>query len=483
MTISAVYEAEASAGAAEAKSGSLTLVRNGLQVALALLTIMTISRVHQQFPAIASIRPAMVLTFLVAIFAYLNPRLIVPDSLLTTWPAKVLRYLVIWTCLSVAFGISMGNSGQYVITTFSKNVIYAFLLVAAIRNVRDLYTFACAYIAGSLVLTFNSLFVFKLVHYSGDFSYARLSDMYTWDANDVVCVLMVALALSLLVLQVGGKWMKVMSFLTIIGIAGTVSRSGSRGGLVGILVVGLAVLLLARGISVVKRVAVLVVSAGALFAWAPPGYWMQMETLLKPKEDYNYTSKDGRRELFNRGIGYIAAYPVFGLGINNFPKAECEISEKAKIARRQNTGLRCTPPHNSVIQAGSETGIPGLLLWVGLLIFGFGQMLYLSYTLPKSWLKGTPEQRFLALAPSYLAIAIVGFASTAFFLNFAWLEIYYFIAAMMAGYLACLVRFRNGSGALSPVPHILPTGGSEWRSRRGGSPVAAPVGRLSSRRS
>ena len=53
---------------------------------------------------------------------------------------------------------------------------------------------------------------------------------------------------------------------------------------------------------------------------------------------------------------------------------------------------------------------------------------------------GDPEQRFMYLASMYLALAMVGFAVTAFFLTFAWLDMVYFIAAMMGGLYVCVAR-------------------------------------------
>ena len=48
---------------------------------------------------------------------------------------------------------------------------------------------------------------------------------------------------------------------------------------------------------------------------APPGYWDQMGTILEPTEDYNWSDPIGRRQIMIRGMGYIAQYPVFGLGV------------------------------------------------------------------------------------------------------------------------------------------------------------------------
>ena len=99
--------------------------------------------------------------------------------------------------------------------------------------------------------------------------------------------------------------------MALVGIGATVARSGSRGGLIGLVAVGVALLFFGRGVSFGKRVLTIVVVGAGLSFWAPLGYWQQMQSILSPKEDYNYTSKDGRKEVAKRGIGYMLARPDF----------------------------------------------------------------------------------------------------------------------------------------------------------------------------
>jgi O-antigen ligase len=174
----------------------------------------------------------------------------------------------------------------------------------------------------------------------------------------------------------------------------TIARTGSRGAFVGLLATGVALLVLASSIPIAKRLLFVLITAVTLVLAAPKGYWDQMETMLKPKEDYNWSSTNGRREVTLRGIGYMLNYPVFGLGINNFWRAECidVVSVKVKF-HQSGTGLRCMPPHNSTLQAGAELGITGLTLWLMLLVGGIRGMLRLRRQLPAQWLHGDEEER------------------------------------------------------------------------------------------
>jgi O-antigen ligase len=218
-------------------------------------------------------------------------------------------------------------------------------------------------------------------------------------------------------------------------------------------VVGLASVLIANAVAPGKRVLMVVVAAVALAIGAPPGYWQQMQTLTNPTGDYNYSAINGRRALVKRGIGYMKQYPVFGLGINNFSRAECTIS--SKVAEAGSGPLRCTPPHNSLIQAGAELGTVGLTAWAGLIIGGVIAMLRLRRRLPAAWRRGTDTQRFLYHGSGFLALGMIGFAIPALFVSFAWMDPLYILAAFMTGlYVSIRGEMQNTVVPVAAVPML-----------------------------
>ena len=95
-----------------------------------------------------------------------------------------------------------------------------------------------------------------------------------------------------------------------IGIPVTIALTGSRGALIGLVVVGIAVLITLRRVSVVKRVTILAAVAAGLFFAAPDGYWKQMSTLLSLTEDYNYSTEYGRKGIAKRGYRLHDGPPV-----------------------------------------------------------------------------------------------------------------------------------------------------------------------------
>ncbi|HEU4649497.1 MAG TPA: O-antigen ligase family protein [Gemmatimonadales bacterium] len=457
-------------GQAAAAMQRLRVSLDPFRLSLFLLMIINVSRIHQHFKAIAVLRPAVILVALTAMWAVMEPRLIRYDNLRQGWMPKVVAAIAVLACVGAPFGISLGGTGKFMIDEYSKTLIFAVLVLIAIRNTTDLFTLVWAYVISSGILVWMSLFLFGLSKGGG--AAARLSHLYSFDANDVGLVLLVGLAFAILTLQTSSKRGLITSGIIIAGIGAALARTGSRGAFLGLIVVGTILLFALHQVAVVKRVGFVLVTVVALVVAAPEGYWEQMHTLTKPTEDYNWQTKDGRVEVWKRGLGYMLSYPIFGLGLDNFARAECQISPKLDT-HIAGTGLRCTPPHSSFVQAGAELGLPGLILWSSLVFGGIYSMYRLRKRLPRAWAHGDAEQRFLYLATLYFMLAMIGFAVTCAFLTFAWLDIVYIIGAFMTGLHVCVwQKLRSGATGAPAQP------GPRVPGRRGPAVIPpAPRGR------
>jgi O-antigen ligase len=441
------------------------MVRDPLRMMLFALTILTISRAHEAYPILAKLRPALLLVVGSVGYAYLNPRYLTRTNVLSVWPMRIVAMLAVIACASAAFGISLGGSANFILDSYVKTLAYCFLVALAIRHVRDLYTFVWAYVLSCGILAFFSIFVFKVS--VGQSYTARLNNLYTYDSNDLCVVMMMGFPLTLLLLSTERGLKRWIALLMLVGISATIARSGSRGGFLGFIAVGVAALVLVKGISAGQRLLVVIGAVVALAVGAPDGYWRQMGTITTLESDYNFTDIDGRKAVMQRGIMYLGEYPVFGLGINNFSKAECTISPKISD-RRINGPLRCTPPHNSFLQAAAETGTVGFLVWISLIIGGVIGPLRLRRRLPQSWRRGTHSQRFIYGAASFFPISMIGFAVPSFFVTFAWMDTVYFMAAALTGLYICAKRelAEVDSAGITAPAEISFDRRSGWRVRR-----------------
>src|SRR2546422_8790714 len=151
------------------------------------------------------------------------------------------------------------------------------------------------------------------------------------------------------------------------------ARTGSRGGFLALLGVGLFFLVGYSSLHVGWRVLGTVLLALVFSLSASDSYWKRMQTILHPKQDYNYTQSVGRWQIWRRGIGYMLQRPFFGVGAANFSTAEGRISPLARLQER-GIGVQWAAAHNSFIQVGAELGVPGLVFFLGMVITTFGAL-------------------------------------------------------------------------------------------------------------
>ena len=186
------------------------------------------------------------------------------------------------------------------------------------------------------------------------------------------------------------------------------------------------------------------------------------------KEGLQYTDVEGRKASDGERRRDMMQYPAFGLGIDNFARAECTISPKLAYHR---FGVHCAAPRRTTRISGQERSwkFPdcwfGVLSWLG----GIFAPLRLRRRLPKSWRRGTPSERLIYGATSFFPVAMVGFAVPSFFVSFAWMDTIYFLAALLTGlYVAAQVQFHeSGLGRGAQPAQLVPAGRVPgWRVRQ-----------------
>jgi O-antigen ligase len=292
-----------------------------------------------------------------------------------------------------------------------------------------------------------------------------------YDSNDIGMLLLMGLPLGFLFLFNSGIIGRIISVTVILGVPATIALTGSRGALVGLAVVGPFLFIALARVNILMRLGSIAVIIAALNWAAPAGYWEQMETILNPSEDYNIADTNyGRVALAKRGVGYMYDRPIFGVGINNFARAEGTISSIARTAMA-GAQIQWIAPHNTYVQVGAEIGFFGLLAWLTLLASGTLGLLWLRRRIPKSWEHVNAERRFLRDACLFVPLSVLGFAATSFFLSHAYTAPFYFLLVFIAGTHMLVRRELAADAASAEAGRAIPV----WHGEGAGEP-RSPIG-------
>jgi O-antigen ligase len=279
-----------------------------------------------------------------------------------------------------------------------------------VRHPRDVQRLAGAYV-GSVML----YAVMVIVRFRGDPDAIRIHGLYDYDSNDFATLVASTVPLALhLVVKKGWRIPRVVGIGGLGALLLAFIWANSRGGFLALLAAGLVILIGYRAVSAPTRIGVTVAAALVFALAAGPSFWTRMNTITNADQDYNMTSSEGRWQLWQRGIGYMEARPLLGVGVGGFPSAEGMLSPEARDARAHGRGEKWSEPHNSFVEIGAELGIPGLLLFLAML--------------------GTAVRGLRGASDPGLGVALLAsvtaFTAGGFFLSLAYKEMLYTLLAL-----------------------------------------------------
>jgi O-antigen ligase len=165
-----------------------------------------------------------------------------------------------------------------------------------------------------------------------------------------------------------------------------------------------------------------VISLGVVLA--TPKYLGRMESLFHTVNVESNTlesraqgSVEARSELLKEGIRLTLEHPVFGVGPGNFPV----VTEAWRVA------------HNTYVELGAEAGIPGLLLFVAMLLASIRKLRVLKKC------PGYATDQNIQLWTSALWVAMVAYLAGAMFASTEYNLFPYF----MIGYICALYNIAS----------------------------------------
>ena len=392
-----------------------------LLVCVAIYIASGVGRIHDLFPILAPLKPALLSTVAGIGLLLLQQTGLRRIALLRSRITTCLIGLGVWGALSVPFALTGGIAFHFWMD-FARAIVMCVVIAASVRNARDLERLGLVYFGVTVLYTVIILARFQLG--SGDDW--RLGRLYFYDANDLATLIVTALPIGLYFALAHRRLvLRLVAAVGLMLLVIALIRSGSRGGFLAFLAIAAFILVGFTTISGRARVGGLVLILGVLSATASDRYWTQMQTIVRPHEDYNLSDETGRVKIWKRGIGYMLDRPAVGVGMGNFQTAEGTLSSLARMGE-YGRGVRWGAAHNSFVQIGAELGFPGLLLFIVLIVSLFAALRRVA----RGATRADPASKDLARLAQSLMAAFVGFVVGGFFLSLAYSDMVYTLAAL-----------------------------------------------------
>jgi O-antigen ligase len=359
-------------------------------------------------------------------------------------------YIVLGIFAVMLAGVSTSlwrsHSLSFALQDYLQNIVFMGLVAASIRSVRDVEWYTALNLYGAL---FYAIFV--SLFFSVDAG-GRLSDLVYYDANDFALILVLTIPFAVYFLRSQSGSRRRMLGLVAIGffMLGIV-KSGSRGGFLGLLTVLLYILIRYRAIPTRVRLFAAVGGLGLVVVLGSTEYWQQMRSIMHPETDYNWSDPQGRREIWTRGISYVEQRPILGVGVGAFPVAEGTLSVIGRELASRGSGFKWSVAHNSFVETAAELGIPGIILFVSLLITTIATMARV-----RSGRRYGPliTNRETALGQMMVG-SLLGYCAGGFFVSAEYYSYLYFLVGLAIG-LDKVLRLRRRATMTAIAAYVSP---------------------------
>jgi O-antigen ligase len=368
-----------------------------------------------------------------------------------------------WVGVTAVFGIWRGGSIPSM-EALLFSLLYFSVVSGLIANFRQLRQ-TMSTLAGSLLVAALMGFVFgiyrtdRLLLAVGQYS----------DPNQYAMCLLIGIPLWWFIASLSeNNLVKVLCYLCTLPMFVVFFKTGSRGGLLGLIGM-LTLLFLQSSLSKKVMLVVFTVVGAFLVTLILPNYVQQrykgafedasaVNLNALSAESIEYLKSDsesaaGRKALLFKSIEVTLRYPVFGVGPGNFPAIVFADAQK----NRDHYSWLVT--HNSYTQISSESGIPALLLFLGMLIYSFKNLnSVLRLTGPRS---PNPKPE-LWKAAFYLRLSLTAICICIFFLSEGFTaEIYVLVGLSIA--LKRIQQFETANSAPLVVPAPVVVSGFKGR--------------------
>jgi putative inorganic carbon (hco3(-)) transporter len=258
--------------------------------------------------------------------------------------------------------------------------------------------------------------------------------------NDMALNMVAFLPLGIVIgLGRGRPLVRLIALIGVPAIAAAIVFSKSRGGLVGLVAMLLVLLYQMRRVR--PGIAAMVVAASvATVPLLPESFTNRMSSIVNAEEDPT-GSREARKRLLSEGYRTFLQNPVFGVGAGQFQNYQPDEREEA-----------WRETHNAALQVAAELGIAGLIVFIILVVWGFGAVLRTGSTLrrmrarhrPREPDPGFARREPLELYASAMIASLTGWFAAAMFASVAYYWTFYIVLGLAAALRDVAIREIEG---------------------------------------
>lgn len=350
-------------------------------------------------PGLGALRVAL-LSVVAAVASYVQYQ-VSRGRPLTIWPRemKLTLCLIVWAFATVPFSMWPGGSWAFLNDLYLKTVVIFWLLTNIVTTPARLRQVAW----GLTLMTVPAAITGVKNYTSGvymEYGAGRIQGYggpMTGNPNDLALTLNLVLPLTvaLFVLTKRPVWRVLLIGIIALDLF-AIMLTFSRGGFL-TLALSIAIVLW----RVTRRVGpkYIFAAVGLLLVLAPvvpSSYYTRMATIMDTEADATNSAEERQEDMFV-AMGYIARHPVLGSGIG-----------VNQLAMNEERGARWAAVHNAYLQVGMELGLPGLILYVLVLV---GTLKAVGRVVKRTL--GDPAHRELFWLASALQVSLIAFAFAA----------------------------------------------------------------------
>lgn len=279
---------------------------------------------------------------------------------LRSTPGILLVAITVWYWLGLPFSTWKGGTLNILMNNWMKSVPIFFVVAGLMSDFSSVQKAmkACGF---AIVIAGIS------IHFTGSSTGGRLEGIGSFaNSNELAFHFLLGLIFAVYWITTSGWGMKIVAALGALNCLLQVAKTGSRGGLI---VIGMLLLFAIYRASMANRIKLIAATAIVAVAGISAASQESLDRYRTLFGDSGSTDAFGSAELsresreyhLRQSIELTLRYPIFGVGLGNFLPMSAGLSEeKGEAAAWRQT-------HNAYTQVSSESGFPGIFLYLGII--------------------------------------------------------------------------------------------------------------------